>query len=263
MSPELSIHVLAVRCLLVGCLFSFFVLYTGMAANATSVSPTPENLLSKYWNWWLNLPADKDVEEQSPDNQCLIHKEGTVIFLLDPFQLTKVTQTCTIPSGSSVFFPFYIGWCDNGLAGFYGEQSYDKILACALDADRGVVKMTASLDGNKIIDLVVDNKDVNNLKIIRNNLPNSENYKVIRSLSFFNLTVTNATQYTLYEKPEEFQSSPAVYKAVGHCFCGIVQNLSPGSHIINYQSEVTGSEGVDDPKGWNYKSDITYNLKVT
>ena len=226
-------------------------------------SSSLEKLLSKYWNWWLNLPADQDVEAQGPDSQCLMHKEGSVIFLLDPFQLAKVSQTCIYRLEALVLFPFYIGWCDNGLAGYYGEKSYNVILQCALDADRGIVKMIASLDGNKIIDLIVDNKDVKNLKIVKDNLPHGENYKEIRSGNFFNMTVTNATQYTLYEKPEEFQSTPVVYKAVGHCFCGIIENLSTGAHQINYQTEVTGSEGVDDPKGWNYKSDITYNLKVS
>ena len=145
-----------------------------------------------------------------------------------------------------------------------GEQSFQRILGCALDANRGVVTMKAILDNKTIIDIEVDNKLVQN-QVTKNNLPQGVYYKKITSDNFFNLTVTNKTQFKLYEKPEDFKLSPYTYKGAADCFCGFVDSidLSSGVHQLRYLTEVKGSEGADDPKGWNFKSDITYDLIVT
>ena len=140
-----------------------------------------------------------------------------------------------------------------------------KLLDCALDTDRGIVTMKASLDNKKIIDIIVDNTDIQNLKVISNNLPQSPHYKEIRNNDLFNLTITNNTQYDSWEKPHEFKTLPVVYKAVGHCFCGYIDNneLSVGDHVLTYQTHLEGSDGLDKTKGWDFDSDITYNFKVT
>jgi hypothetical protein len=219
-----------------------------------------EELLAEYQNWNVNLPTEQLPEE---GNQCLI-KTDSLIFLLDPFSKGTVTQTCEIESGSSLLFPFYHGWCDNGAHDLYGEQSYKKILDCALDSDKGIVTMVAWLDGNKIIDIKVDNKDVYNLKVLSDNFPQNKYYKVIKSPSFFNFTMTNASRYASdAEKPEDFQSSPAIYKAVGHCFCGLVTNITAGTHELRYKTIIEGTGGIAEGKGWDQETDVTYKLNVT
>jgi hypothetical protein len=218
-------------------------------------------LLAEYQNWNVNVPIEHLPEE---GNQCLI-KTDSLIFLLDPFSKGTVTQTCKIKSGSSLLFPFYHGWCDNGNYDLYGEQSYKKLLDCALDTDKGIVTMVAWLDGNKIIDIKVNNKDVNNLKVLSDNVPQNRYYKVIKSPNLFNLTVTNASRYasSTYEKPEDFQSSPAIYKAVGHCFCGLVTNITAGTHELRYKTVIEGTGGIAEGKGWDQETDVTYKLNVS
>ena len=219
-----------------------------------------EELLAEYQNWNNNVPTEQLPEE---GNQCLI-KTDSVIFLLDPFSKGTVTQTCNIKSGSSLLFPFYEGWCDNGSPDLYGEQSYKKLLDCALDSDKGVVTMTAWLDGNKIIDTKVNNKDVYNLKVVNDNFPQNKYYKVITSPSLYNLTVTNASRFASeFEKPEDFQSSPATYKAVGHCFCGLVTNITAGTHELRYKTIIEGTGGIAEGKGWDQETDVTYKLNVS
>ena len=134
-------------------------------------------------------------------------------------------------SQKSLFFPFYIGWCDNGNQGFYGTILYDKLLECALDANRGLVTMNAYLDDKKIVDVLIDNTDVHNLRVLYNNSLDSY-YKEIGPTDLFDLTITNKTQYANYEKPEDFASSPAKYKAVAYCFCGFIDKdkITPGNH---------------------------------
>ena len=219
-----------------------------------------EKLVTEYINWWSNVPYEEDP--QQVNNPCVIHNIDSTIFLHDPFEMGEIKNTCTIPH-KSLFFPFYVGWCTNGDVGFYGIQSYEKLLQCALDANRGIVTMDASLDDKKIVDVVIDNTNVHDLRVLYNKSLDSY-YKEIGPTDFFDLTVTNKTQYQNYEKPQDFESSPAKYKAVAYCFCGFIDKdkISSGNHQLSYHTKIEGSGGFDKTKGWDHESKITYILKV-
>ena len=244
-------------------LFSFNMLKEAQGINEVSQKNDNalnfEKLVTEFLNWWVNVPVEEDPQQL--ENPCVIHNTDSVIFLHDPFEMGNIKNTCTIPQ-KSLFFPFYIGWCDNGAQGFYGTDSYDKLLECALDANRGLVTMNAYLDDKKIVDVLIDNTDVHNLKVRYNNSLDSY-YKEIGPTDLFDLTVTNKTQYTNYEKPEDFASSPAKYKAVAYCFCGFIDKdkITPGNHL-SYYTKIEGSGGLDKTKGWDHESKITYILTV-
>jgi hypothetical protein len=138
------------------------------------------------------------------------------------------------------------------------------MLDCALDSDKGIVTMQAWLDGKEIVNTKVNNKDVNNLKLLNDKYPGNEYYKVIKTPSFIDVTLTNKTRFgsDVYEKPEDFQSSPHTYKGVAHCFCGLVPGLSPGNHELRYKTIIEGSAGLAGGKGWDQVTDITYKLNV-
>ena len=174
----------------------------------------------------------------------------------------EIKNTCTIPH-KSLFFPFYIGWCDNGNQGYYRTESYNKLLECTLDANRGLVTMNAYLDDKKIVDVRIDNTDIHNLKVLYNNSLDNY-YKEIGPTNFFDLTLTNKTQFQNYEKPEDFASSPAKYKAVAYCFCGFIDKdkITPGNHQLTYYTKIEGSGGLDKTKGWDHESKITYILTI-
>jgi hypothetical protein len=158
-------------------------------ANNTAVNfddTSLQKLLAEYYNWNVNVPTEQLPEE---GNQCAI-KPGPVNFLLDPFSKGTVSQTCDIKSGSPLFFPFYGGWCDNG-SDLYGVQDYKKILDCALDSDKGILTMTAWLEGKEIVNTKVNNKDVYNLKVLNDKYPGNKYYKLILTPSLVDLTLTN------------------------------------------------------------------------
>ena len=238
------------------------------AVNNTAVNNTAVNaddkslqkLLVEYYNWNLNLPTEQLPEE---GNQCVI-KPGPVNFLLDPFSKGTVSQTCDIKSGSPLFFQFYSGWCDNGSEDLYGVQDYKKLSDCALDSDRGIVTMQAWLDGKEIVNTKVNNKDVFNPKLVYDKYPGNKYYKLIKTPSLVDLTLTNKSRFTSegYEKPEDFQPSPYTYKAVIHCFCGLVTDLTPGNHELRYKTIIEGSAGLAGDKGWDQGTDITYKLNA-
>ncbi|MGV8106997.1 MAG: hypothetical protein ACP5OH_04425 [Nitrososphaerota archaeon] len=237
-------------------------------ANNTAVNNTAVNaddtslqkLLAEYYNWNPNLPTEQLPEE---GNQCVI-KPGPVNFLLDPFSKGTVSQTCDIKSGSPFFFPFYGGWCDNGSEGLYGVQDYKKLADCALDSDRGIVTMQAWLDGKEIVNTQVNNKDVNNLKLVYDKYPGNKYYKLILTPSLFDFTMTSKSRFATegYEKPEDFQASPYTYKAVAHCFCGLIPGLTPGNHELRYKTIIEGSAGLAGDKGWDQETDVAYKLNV-
>jgi hypothetical protein len=232
------------------------------ATNNTAVNfndTSLQKLLAEYYNWNVNLPTEQLPEE---GNQCVI-KLGPVNFLLDPFSKGTVSQTCDIKSGSPLFFPFYGGWCDNG-SDLYGLQDYKKISNCALDSDRGIVTMQAWLDGKEIVNTKVNNKDVFNPKLVYDKYPGNKYYKLIKTPSLVDLTLTNESRFASegYEKPEDFQSSPYTYKAVIHCFCGLATDLTPGNHELRYKTIIEGSAGLAGDKGWDQETDVTYKLNT-
>jgi hypothetical protein len=232
-------------------------------ANNTAVNfddTSLQKLLAEYYNWNPNVPTEQLPEE---GNQCVI-KPGPVNFLLDPFSKGTVSQTCDIKSGSPLFFPFYGGWCDNGSEGYYGVQDYKRLSDCALDSDIGIVTMQAWLDGKEIVNTKVNNKDVNNLKLVYDKYPGNKYYKLIKTPGLFDLSFTNKSRFASegYEHPEDFQTSPYIYKAVAHCFCGLVTNLSPGNHELRYKTIIEGSAGLAGDKGWDQETDVTYKLNV-
>jgi len=229
--------------------------------SVVNVANNPlEKVLDEFMNWAINVPTEQLPTE---GNQCLM-RSGSVILLWSAFGEKTVTQTCDISSGRPILFPFYTGWCDNGNNGLYGVQDYKKISDCALDSDKGLVTMQAWLDGKEIINNKVNNKDVNNMQLVYDQYPGNKYYKVIKTPSFFNLSVSNKTQFasTMYEKPEEFQSSPYTYKAVAHCFCGVVTALTPGNHELRYKTIIEGTAGESKGSGWVQEYDITYKLNA-
>ena len=222
-------------------------------ANSTAVNTEDEKLqklLAEYYNWNGNIPTEQLPEE---GNQCVI-KPGPVNFLLDPFSKGTVSQTCDIKSESPLFFPFYGGWCDNGSEDLYGVQDYKRLSDCALDSDRGIVTMQAWLDGKEIVNTKVNNKDVHNLKLVYDKYPGNKYYKLIKTPSFVDFTITNKSRFASegYEKPEDFQSSPYTYKAVIHCFCGLCYwSNTWKSSRLRYRTIIEGSAGLAGGKGWD------------
>jgi hypothetical protein len=111
-------------------LFSFNILEEAYGSNEIQKNNNTINfdkLVAEYLNWRINVPVEEDSREL--ENPCVIHDIGSVIFLHDPFEMGTIKNTCTI-THKSLFFPFYIGWCDNGNQGYYGIKSYDKLLEC-------------------------------------------------------------------------------------------------------------------------------------
>ena len=132
----------------------------------------------------------------------------------------------------------------------------------ALDSEKGIATMSARSEWKEIADIKVNNAKYYMPLLFMSNILNSNTNKTITP-SFFNLTVTNKTRFgaDTYQNPSDFEKSPVVYKAVAHCFCGLITNMTTGTHEVRYTTIIEGSGGPGQ-SGWDQQTDITYKLNV-
>ena len=53
-----------------------------------------------------------------------------------------------------------------------------------------------------------------------------------------------------------FKHHHITYKAVAHCFCGLVTNVTAGPHEIRYKTVIEGTGGIAEGKGSGSKNMI-------
>src|SRR5215510_11983432 len=104
-----------------------------------------EKILGKYWSWWENSP--EDAPEANPICSISIDAQNSYVFLLDSFNAEDNIFDCSkspIPKGYTILLPLLTSFCSQGDNGLYGE-TYDKILDCTLNLDRGKVQGIVSI----------------------------------------------------------------------------------------------------------------------
>jgi hypothetical protein len=67
-----------------------------------------------WWQWVFSLPAQNPVNPQLATGEvdCSYGQQGQVWFLAGTFSAGELTRTCTIPTGTRLFFPIYNAWAD-------------------------------------------------------------------------------------------------------------------------------------------------------
>ncbi len=282
--------------------------------NSSNNDDDDVNKLSQYWNWWLNVIEDFPIEKlddfnilkdkpivqhllslnQKDENfdympKCSmgINTTNQIVFLLNPFEKGTLNFDCKneqIPKGYSILFPAITSFCSRGDAGLY-NMDFKSVRNCALNLDRGNVKVGVFLDDKKVTDVVINNKysfnDLPQLRIdnsnimdftsMKNNLPaNQTYYKQIFSKEFVDLIVTDNATISVpngWEHPTEFTKNPIRYESVLHCDCIIVNtlDLSKGDHILEYVTIAKSGKNTHnlDSKEWNFESKISYAITIS
>jgi hypothetical protein len=227
-----------------------------------------EKILGKYWSWWVNSPDDSP--EANPKCSVDIDTQDSFVFLLDSFAADDAVYNCSgypIPKGYSILFPLLTSFCSQGDNGLYGA-SYDKILDCSLNLDRGKVRAIVSINDKEIVNIIKDNGNGIEMKgRLQNNLPQLKYYKEIVPTKFVELLVTsNNTSPTNWEKPQDFEKGPINYNAVFHCDCVIIDTgeLTPGDYVLKYivNAEAGKSTINLSDEGWQFRSNTTYHLLI-
>ena len=182
---------------------------------------------SKWWQWALSIPTDKNPAKDNTGIDCAIAQNGPVWFLAGTFG-GSADRTCDVPPGKAIMFPIYNAECSYAEYPQYKTES--ELRNCAKDQVDKVTSLDASVDGMK----------VNNLK---------QKYRVQSQL--FDLMFPNNNVYGVSAGPS---------KAVSDGYWVILQPLSPGKHEISFSGSAIDFTSTAP---MNFATAVKYHLKVS
>jgi hypothetical protein len=159
-------------------------------------------LMTKYWDWWVNLP-----EKQA--SECPIKVTGTVVFLSDALKSHReLTCTYNLDEGKALFLPLIMSESDKGVEG-YEQYSDQQLIDASIKENEG---------GSFI--LMIDGKEI----------PKEDIKKLQTTSPFWNLSILPGNQY---------QAENGTFRAVTEGIYVLVKPLSQGSHVISYDVSST------------------------
>ena len=184
------------------------------------------NLMTKYWDWWINVPAKTGL----PMSQCDIKDIGNVVFLVDPlFTGKNQGYSCNIPEGKAIFFPLVMSEVDPKVPEYKNLNMTDKIMLEKAEEENLGSSFKVVIDGN-----VIPN---NFLKTLTTHSP------------FWNISVV--------EPENQFEAELGSYRAVTAGNYVFLKPLTPGWHEIHYEA----SSFKEDPN-LSTQGIITYKIFV-
>jgi len=201
-----------------------------------------DNWVAKYWNWDISIPLDPETNAIAglTENGCLVHKEDSMIMLVDTAAGGTWNQKCTISSNEGFLIPIWTGECDQGSKGLE-SYSFKKLSDCARGYDLGKIMGKVKVDNIPVATLDAIDYTTN----IMNNV--TEVYT-----KQFNATIPNET----HMPAERYGTFPAA----AHGWFVFLKPLQPGNHTIYYQNSVqpttlSGAGNVNNAQ-------FTYSFKV-
>jgi hypothetical protein len=198
--------------------------------------------VAKFWNWDLSIPIDSQTNTLAglKDNGCLMHKENSMVMLVDTAAGGIWNQKCTISRTEGILIPIWTGECDQALKGFEG-YSFKQLSECARAYDLGIVKGQVKVD-----DIPVATLDAVDYKTnIMNNV--TEVYT-----KQFNATVPKESHLI----SERYGTFPAA----AHGWFVFLKPLPPGDHVVYYQNSVAAT--TLSGAGNINSAQFTYHLNV-
>src|SRR5215203_3464570 len=181
--------------------------------------------IEKWWSWWLGIPNDKHIVQNSKDGnliylqeRCLVNQKGPVWFLPDVLlpegkHEYSLEYSCEIPAGKDILIPITTTECDVGSEGGTDEE----LKKCAnnfydIDDPKNPTRITINVDGNPI--------DPKNLK---------------GKTSFFDVTIPENP--TIMYGDDVYEKHGGTYKAMASGYFLFLKQPTPGKHEIKFKSE--------------------------
>ncbi|MGH9839382.1 MAG: hypothetical protein ACREEM_11425, partial [Blastocatellia bacterium] len=190
---------------------------------------------AKWWQFVFSIPAPDNPLLN--DDKCSAGQSGKVWFLTGKLcigvgcpPVLNVVRTCTIPSGTALFFPIANSEADN--LGVVPPLSLEQLREFARLGQDGVLSMTAEIDG----------RTVNGLDPAI-----SSPYRVVSPV--FDYTIPDNNIYQALGLPFGAQT---VHGAVADGAFLMLAPLSVGPHVIHFTASFGGGFGFD----------ITYHINV-
>jgi hypothetical protein len=198
---------------------------------APAPAPTPA-LAAQWWQWAVSIPAGQNPELDRDGRYCMVGQRGSIWFLAGRFGGGIATRSCSVPQGTSLFFPIADAINFN-VPNVCGQGPIN------LTVKEMRAQSKATIDGVDRLTLVIDGKNQKNLA------------RRIQSPVF---PVALPESNLFDAECSHFGGVPArVYSpAVDDGYYVLLEPLSPGHHTLSFQAEVGGSASLD----------VKYNLTV-
>jgi hypothetical protein len=136
-------------------------------ANAFGASYGEWN--SRWWQWALSIPADRNPLTDTTGANCAQGQSGRVWFLAGTLGGGAVRRSCTVRPGTPLFFPIANSFCAEDPPG--NTTTFEQQLACAKSFV--VTEISAQVDGRMVQQLEryrVDSPSAFSLRIPANNV---------------------------------------------------------------------------------------------
>jgi len=198
--------------------------------------------VAKFWNWDFSIPTDSQTNSFAglEDNGCLMHRENSMVMLVDTAAGGIWKQNCTISHTEGILIPIWTGECDQALKGFE-SYSFRQLSECARAYDLGIIKGQVKIDNIPVATLDIIDYKTN----VMNNV--TEVYT-----KQFNATIPRESHLL----SERYGTFPAA----AHGWFVFLKPLQPGDHILYYQNsvEATTLSGAGNMNS----AQFTYHLSV-
>lgn len=176
--------------------------------------------VAKFWNWDFSIPIDSQTNILAglKDNGCLMHKDNSMVMLVDTAAGGIWKQKCTISRTEGILIPIWTGECDQALKGF-DSYSFKQLSECARAYDLGIVKGQVKVDNTPVATLdAIDYKT---------NVMN-------------NVTEVYTKQFNAIVPKESHLISEryGTFPAAAHGWFVFLKPLQPGNHVVYYQNSV-------------------------
>lgn len=215
---------------------------TLMATDTTpGVAPPNSNPLgtsyarwgAAWWQWVFSLHATSPLNPLLATGtvDCSYGQAGQVWFLTGSNVSGTITRSCTVPTGTWLFFPVFNAWADN--VAVVPPVSLDTLIAEAA-AFANARELHASIDGVPVKNLF--------------------GYRAAYAPFSYTVPATdNMLQYFGANVPGSDWPTTFIFPAASDGYYLMLEPLTPGSHTINFG-------GTSATPG--FQIDITYTITV-
>lgn len=191
-----------------------------------------KQLTGDWWQWALSIPAAVNPLADTTGARCMVGQRGENWFLAGTFGPSTATRTCSVPEGSSLFFP---------VANFVG---FDTPNACGQDSTPLPSEFYRDIAANFAGGLI-------NMSVILDGQPVTQLHRVQSKVFAVALPQDNL----FAEACVPYGGLPAgVYSpAIDDGYYVRLNPLAVGAHTLRIQAE--------NPD-WGFVLDVTYHLTV-
>jgi len=191
-------------------------------------------LSAQWWQWAFSIPPSKNPLFEATGDHCMVGQRGDLWFLGGSF-IGSVTRTCTIPEGTTLFFPVA------------NNVQFDSPNVCGQD-DRSIplralrANTTRSVDQVSSKTVTLDHKPIKNVHRVQSTV--------------FEVTLPEENMFTFFSFDTPCPAG-SYGPTVDDGYYVLLHPLNVGSHTLRIHTKTRS-----DTVATEFTLDVTYILNV-